>query len=222
MKYGTRGELEPSRSQTAMCLMVCKRFFKMTQLISATERIYRELSRPQAQPPKPTRATADPPIALTRADVDAILQRKRSATPEELEWAISHAKALMLSDYERNELGVALSIIVAQRAKRLDRPDNPAAEFLSKVLGMGETPHGLIPREWVNRQMQMGSQAIARCRNHRPPECHCWAESRSILFQAIARPKTPESWAAERIYSFLGQLEFASRPEIERSAVRDA
>jgi hypothetical protein len=57
------------------------------------------------------------------------------------------------------------------------RPNNPAAEFLSKVMGLAETPYGMISREWVTRQMQMGSQAIYRCRNHRPPNCHCWARN---------------------------------------------
>ena len=79
----------------AMCMMVCKHFFKMTQFISAAERIFRELSQPQAQPPKPTRATADPkPIALTRADVVAILHRKRSASPEELQHILDRGKEL--------------------------------------------------------------------------------------------------------------------------------
>ena len=192
----------------------------MTQFISATERIYRELSRPQLAPQsKPKRANEEAKqISLTRCDVDAILQHKRSATPEELEWAISNASGLKLSDYERNALGVSLSIVVAQRARGMNgQRDNPAAEFLSKVLGLAETPYGMIPRQWVMRHMQTGSQSIARCRNHRPPDCQCWGESRSILFQAIAgEAKTPEAWAAMRVYEMLAELELASRPPCHR------
>jgi hypothetical protein len=135
------------------------------------------------------------------------LQDKRSASPEELEWAIAHSRELGLSDYERNELGVGLSIVLAKRGRGMNgRRDNPAAEFLSKVLGVAETPYGVIPREWETRQMQMGSQAIYRCRNHRPPDCQCWAESRSVLFQASTNaPKRPEAWAATRVHEMLGR-----------------
>jgi hypothetical protein len=64
------------------------------------------------------------------------------------------------------------------------RRPNPAAEFLSKVMGLEETPMGLVERAWVQEQMRSGSQAIQRCRNHRPPECQCWSASRAILWQA--------------------------------------
>jgi hypothetical protein len=91
------------------------------------------------------------------------------------------------------------------------------------VLGYAETTWGLIEREWINAQLRAGSQAIQRCKLHRPPVCQCWSASRAILWQARANgDKTPEGWVAVRIYSFLEQLELASRPEVDRRAVRDS
>jgi hypothetical protein len=44
-----------------------------------------------------------------------------------------------------------------------------------------------------------------------------------MLYQASAGgERSPEGWAAMRIRAALEQLELASRPEVERSAVRDA
>jgi len=160
------------------------------------------------------------PIELTRTDVDAIIQRKRYGSPEELQHIIDHSKDLGLSDGERNLIGVELSIAVAQRTRQVNGRANPSAEFIGKVLGLAETPYGLISREWVNQQMRTGSQAIARCRNHRPPECSCWVASRTSLWQASASGvKTPEGWAAARVYNLLTEMELSSRPETD--AARD-
>jgi hypothetical protein len=154
-------------------------------------------------------------ITLSTADVDGILRRTRGASPEELQYAIDHANDFKLADYQRNQLGVDLSIVVAQRARQvIGRRNDPSAEFIAKVLGLAETPYGLIEREWVNHQLRAGSQAIQQCRLHRPPKCQCWSASRAILSQARAGgEKSPEAWAATRIYEALEQLETASRPE---------
>jgi hypothetical protein len=105
---------------------------------------------------------------------------------------------------------------VAQRTRQVNGRENPSAEFISRVLGLAETPYGLVSREWVNQQMRTGARAIARCRNHRPPECACWAAPRTSLWQASASGvKTPEAWAAARVYEFLAELELASRPETD-------
>jgi hypothetical protein len=113
---------------------------------------------------------------------------------------------------------VDLSIIAAQRARQINgRRQDPNAQFIAQVLGYTETPYGLIEREWINAQLRAGSQAIQRCRSHKPPQCGCWSASRAILWQARANgEKTPEGWAAVRIYAFLEELEVASMPEIER------
>jgi hypothetical protein len=93
---------------------------------------------------------------------------------------------------------------------------NTALSGARLSIGRIGTPYGLIEREWINAQLRAGSQAIQRCKLHRPPECRCWSASRAVLWQARANgDKTPEGWAAARIYSFLEELELASRPEIE-------
>jgi hypothetical protein len=199
-----------------MCLMVCKHFFKMTQLISATERIYRELSRPQAQPPKPARTTTDAKqLTLTKADVEAILQRTRSATPEELEYVIAHAREFILTDGQRDQVCCDLTIAAAQRSRQGNgRREDASAEFISKILGLVETPFGLLARSFVDDLLRDGSRNISRCRLHRPPNCACWSAQRALLFQASAGgERSSEGWAAMRIRAALEQLEVSSRPE---------
>ncbi len=183
--------------------------------ITPVQRIYLQVSQPASQPPKPATAAAEAkPIEVTRADVDAIITRARCGSPEELQYIIDHSKDLGLTDGERNFIGVELSIAVARRTRQVNGRENPSAEFISKVLGLAETPYGLISREWVKQQMRTGSQAISRCQDHRPPDCHCWAPSRAGLRQTSAvGVKTPEGWAAARVYEFLTELELASRPE---------
>ena len=111
-----------------------------------------------------------------------------------------------------------LTIAMANRSRQVSgRRDDPSAEFVSKVLGLVDTPHGLIERAWVHEQMRAGAEAIQRCRNHRPPHCQCWSAVRAILWQASASDKTPEALAAQRIYDLLEELELGSRPEHGRN-----
>jgi hypothetical protein len=180
------------------------------------ERLYREIATPKLSPPKPTQTSTEPKqITLSMADVQAILRRSRSASPEELQYILDHSQDYGLSDWERNRISVDVTVAMAARARGMSgRPDNPAAEFLSKVMGLSETPFGFIERAWVSEHMRSGSQAISRCRTHRPPLCECWSSSRAILWQARASgDKTPTAWAAARVYEFLEDLELASRPE---------
>lgn len=104
---------------------------------------------------------------------------------------------------------------MAQRARQVNGSrENPAAQFISQVLGLAETPYGTIERAWINHQLRTGAQAISRCKLHRPPLCSCWAASRVTLWQAQASgAKSPEGWAASRIYDFLEELELSSMPE---------
>ena len=179
-------------------------------------RMYRDLAcfRPS---PQPAHLTADAKKAeLTRADVDAIIRRTRSTSAEELQQILSREKEFKLTNTQRDQVAIDLTIVMAHRARHANGPDHPTDEFIAKVLGYSETPYGLIEREWVNAQLRAGSQAILRCRYHRPPECRCWAASRVSWWQASARgEKAPEAWAAARIYSFLEKLELAVRPEPE-------
>ncbi|MGA7766035.1 MAG: hypothetical protein WCA27_07385 [Candidatus Sulfotelmatobacter sp.] len=188
----------------------------MTQYISATEKIYRELSQPASRPQlKPARVATDAkPITLTRADVDAIIQRSRGASPEELEYAITHAKDLILTDGERDQLGCDLSIAVARRAQQVDgRREDPSARLIYE-LGYAMTPHGLLAeRVWFERELQNGTKAIAACRRHSPPQCSCWREVRENLYNVRAShgEKSPESFAAWRIWEALEEMELAER-----------
>jgi hypothetical protein len=161
----------------------------------AGELIYRALATPKPPQATPAPVTA-PKKPISRADVDDILRRKRSASPEELQEIIARAGEFELLEFQRDQLAVDLTLVVAARSRGMNgRRDNPAGEFLSKVLGLSETPYGLISPEWVvSRQMQTGSQAISRCRNHRPPDCQCSSASRAILWQVRAGgEKSPES-----------------------------
>ena len=186
-------------------------------LIPAVELIYRDLARPRSSDLIPAHAKAATKEELTRADVDAILQRKRGATPEELEYVIAHSKEFSLSDGQRDQVCCDLTITAALRSRQVNgRRVNPSAEFIAKVLGYAETPHGLIDREWIGGLLRAGAQSIARCKNHQPPKCQCWSASRAILWQARANGEnTPQAWAAGHIYDFLAGLELASRPERE-------
>jgi hypothetical protein len=190
----------------------------MTQYISATEKIYKELSQPRAPQPKPAHAAMDAkPITLARADVIAIATHARTASAGELQYILDHAKELSVTTEQRAAVSLDLSLLMAQRTRQLNgvREDHNA-RFISQVLRLAETPYGLVSREWVNEQLRAGSSAIQRCRNHRPPACECWSTSRDMLYQASANgPKSPEGWAAAQIYSFLEELELASRLDRE-------
>jgi hypothetical protein len=189
----------------------------MTQYISATERIYRELSQ-RKPPPEPARPAADAAVkALTRDDVTAIIARRRSATPEELEYAITHAKDLTLTDGERNQLGVDLSVAIAQRIRGLDgrRQDHPSDRLIHD-LGYAQTPFGLLyDRGSFQRQMQSGSKAIAECRRHMPPHCSCWRDVRESLWyiRSSFPERSAEAFAAMQVWESLEDLELSSRPE---------
>jgi hypothetical protein len=180
------------------------------------ERMYRDLVRPQPPLPKPVPSAAiKKPI--TRADVDAILQRKRSATPEDIEYVISHAKEFILTDGQRDQLCCDLTIVAAQRARQGNkRRVDASAEFIAKILGLIETPFGLVARSFVDDLLRHGSQNISRCRLHRVPNCACWSAQRALLYQAsVSGERSPEGWAATRIRAALEQLELAFRPETE-------
>lgn len=187
----------------------------MPNFVPAVELIYRALSQPSPPKPKPAPAKAVAKIELTREDVAAILQRKRGASAEDLQRIISEAKNYGLTEAERNQLCVDLSIQVARaRQNQGKRRDDPNARFIAEVLGLVETPFGLIARSFIEDLLRAGSQNIARCRQHRPPLCECWSNVRAMLWQSSASgEKTPEAWAATRINEMLEELEVATRPE---------
>src|SRR5947207_8167557 len=117
---------------------------------AVVERMYRDLAcfRPSRQP---AHVTADAKKAeVTRADVDAIIRRTRSASAEELQQIISREKEFNLTNTQRDQVAIDLTIVMAHRSRQASGPsDNPTDEFIAKVLGYSETPYGLIERKGV-------------------------------------------------------------------------
>jgi hypothetical protein len=184
-----------------------------TPYILPVEKIYRELRRgqPPQSTPVPVAAEATK-IAPTRADANELIQRQRVGTPQELEAILAKARDLRLTEGERNQLGVDLSIVVAQRVRQVNgRRDDPNAQFIAQVLGYAETPYGLIERERIVGLLRDGARNIARCKRHNPPKCECWSAQRVILWQLQSdhAGRSPEGWVAARVYSSLEELEQA-------------
>jgi len=182
--------------------------------ITPVERIYRELAYPKAPETKPS------PFAAKRAelsgdDVRAILQRKSSASAEQLQQILNDAKKYGLTGGERDQLSLDLTIAIAQARQNNGKPDDPNARFIAQVLGLLDTPFGLVERSFVDDLLRAGSQNIAQCKRHQPPKCQCWSAQRDILWHAQTSngEKSPEAWAAKRIYEALEDMESASRPD---------
>jgi hypothetical protein len=188
----------------------------MTPYVPAVELIYRSLAQPKPAGTEPSSVEAPPAIELTRADVDLIIHRECLATPEELQEIIARAKDYKLTDGERNQLGVDLSICVAQCGRQINgRREDPSARFI-RDLGYALTPFGLLPeRAWFQTVLQTATKAIAVCRRHLPAQCSSWKEARENLYSVRQsfEEKSPESWAALRVWEALEEIEPSSRPE---------
>jgi len=183
--------------------------------ILPVERIYRELAKPKAAPPPPAPLRAEVKKVLTRADVDDIIARRRSATSDELSHILANATAFSLTTGEKNQLSVDATIAMAHARRSATRRESPGEQFIAQTLGLLPTPYGLFERAFVDRTLRAGSDNIRRCRSHRPARCSCWASQRAILWEARAHgEKTPEGWASVRIFEALEQLETTSRPEV--------
>jgi hypothetical protein len=181
--------------------------------ITPVERIYRELARPKAQSVQPV-PEAVRKSELSRDDVSAILQRKSSASADQLQHILSDERKYKLSRSERDQLSLDFTIAIAQARQNHGRREDPNARFIAQVLGLLDTPFGLIERSFVDDQLRTGSENIAKCKHHQPPRCHCWSAQREILWHAQTSngEKSPEAWAARRIYEALEDLELSSRP----------
>ncbi|MGB8064326.1 MAG: hypothetical protein WCF26_20730, partial [Candidatus Sulfotelmatobacter sp.] len=185
--------------------------------VNAAELIYRSLSQPKPQEAKPARVKEEANKSeLTRDDVTAIIARQRSATPEQLQYVIEHAKEFRLTTGERNELALQSTIAAAERARRVPgKRHDLSAQFIYD-LGYALTPFGLLhERAWFEKELQSATQAIAACRRHITPYCSCWKQARENLYDIRASfgERSPESWAAIRIWEALEEMELASRPE---------
>jgi hypothetical protein len=185
-----------------------------TPYLLPVELIYRALARPKPREPKPAASVEAPPaIELTRTDVDQIIHRKRAATPEELQKIIEQFK---LTDGERNQLCCDLTIAMSQRARQVNgRREDPNSRFIHD-LGYAQTPFGLLPeRAWFQTELQTATQAIAACRRHLTPQCACWRQARENLYSIRESfgERSPESWAALRVWEALEEIEISSRPD---------
>ena len=186
-----------------------------TPMLSPLELIYRQL----AQPKPPIEKAASVQLSnreLTRDDVNAIIQRKRSATADELQEIISRAKGLKVTTGEREQLALDLTIAISQRTRQANnKREDPSAKLIHD-LGYAMTPVGLLAdRAWFHDELQAGIKAIAACRRHTPPQCSCWKQARENLYsiRASHRERSPESWAALKVWEALEEIELSSRPE---------
>ena len=183
--------------------------------VNAAELIYRSLSQPKPQETKPARVSEEAKkIEFTRGEIDSIIQRKRAASLEELTHILQHVKGL--STGERNELALQSTIAAAERARRVPgQRHDPSARFIYD-LGYALTPFGLLhERAWFERELQAATQAIAACRRHTTPYCSCWKQARENLYDIRASfgERSPESWAALRVWETLAEIETAARPD---------
>src|ERR1700733_6816569 len=186
---------------------------RLSNPLSPVERIYLEIRQPSLPKPAPKAPDPAPSIQLDGADVDAILKHKRTASVAELEHVIAHADELHLRPWQRNQIGVELTLVLANRAR--PKP-NPTAEFFYNTLGITQTPVGLLhDRSWLDRELKAGTQAIFNCRRHSPPRCNCWRAVRERLWNIQDRcgAASPEAWATEQLWVIFDELEFAERPQ---------
>jgi hypothetical protein len=186
--------------------------------ITPLELAYRTISQPSRPPQQAVKATgkAKAPTELTRADVDLILQRQRDATVAELQYIFDSHRQFHLSDGQRNQISTDLTITAAAARARAERRSDDNSQFMLHRLGYAETPVGLLAhRVYYENLFKSGSAAISRCRNHKPPKCECWRNVRDALWgiQSHYGARSPEAFAATRIYSSLEELEVAARPE---------
>jgi hypothetical protein len=189
----------------------------LSDYLTSTERLYLDIRQPvPAKPAPPKVAELAAPLHLEPWDVDAIVRKKRSASADELQYVIDHAKRFCLTTRQRDEIGVRLTLAVVNRA----RPTlDPTTIFLYESLHVIQTPAGLLQDcEWIQREMKAGASAISNCRWHRPPRCECWRSARERLWQIQDRcgSKSPEGWATERLWGMFEEMEQAERPQRAR------
>jgi len=182
--------------------------------LTPVQRLYQQISQPSPPPPQSAHAPAPTkPITLTREDVTAIIRRKRSSTPEELEYVLAHSQEYGLTSWQCSQISLDLTVAAAQRSRGANgRKEDPNLKFISQTLGLVPTPWGLIDRSFIENVLREGAQNIQRCRRHLPPSCACWSSQRSILWEAGRNGETPAGWASARMFEILEDLELASRP----------
>ncbi len=191
----------------------------MPHFIPAVEQIYRDIARPEVPQPIPT-STCSPSIrTLDRDEVRDIIQRKQAATSEELQTIIINSKEYGLTLNERDQLSVDLTIQLAQARQTRDRRDSPNDRFIAQVLSLVETPFGFVERSFAEELLRAGSQNVYNCGRHQPPRCNCWCPQRVYVCQVLGEygEKSPEGWAAMRVWALLEELECSARTKTHAS-----
>ncbi len=186
-------------------------------VISAVERIYRDMARPELPQPIPTPLGPLSIRRMNRDEVRDIIQRKRIASCEELQCIITNAKEYGLTHADREQLSVDLTIQAAQaRQPRSGRDHDPNDRFIAQVLNLVETPFGFVDRSFAEELLRAGSQNIYHRRKHQPPRCSCWCAQRAYVWQLVGEhgEKSPEGWAAMRVYALLEELECSAKPQM--------
>ncbi len=108
-----------------------------------------------------------------------------------------------------------LTIQLAQARQTRGRRESPNDRFIAQVLSLAETPFGLVDRSFAEGLLRAGSQNIYHCKEHQLPRCDCWSQQRVYVWQFVGEhgEKSPEGWAAMRVYALLEELEYSARPE---------
>jgi hypothetical protein len=188
--------------------------------ITAVERIKLELESRSPKQGESEPVHQDPTVALTRTDLDDILQGRRYASPSELEWLLSHKRELRIDSRTEFDLRAIASKLSA-KARQSDqrRPASPADEFITKTLGIFQTAYGDLTRddvEKVESVRRSAAKAIFECRNHTVDRCRCWAFARTDLYQirVLMGEKSALGIAALAVWNSLDALAATPRPEL--------
>ena len=145
------------------------------------------------------------PLALTepeRISAETIQAALRGCPtpPEVIDELLSEADVYRLTEEQQATLRARLSDAIAPGFWAMKaRHTDPA-----------RTPYGFLGDIDAFEQIKKyAEQAIARCREHRAPNCECWAGARHWLWQARGRypERSPESWLALQIWNALEQTE---------------
>ena len=184
--------------------------------IPAVERIYRDMARPELPQPMPTSIPSPSIRRLDRDEVRDIIQRKRIASSEELQSIITNAKEYGLTRSEQDQLSVDLTMQIAQARQTRSERDDPNNRFIAHVLHLLDTPFGIVDRSFAEELLRAGSQNIYHCRRHQAPRCDCWSQQRVYVWQVVGEhgEKSPEGWAAMRVYALLEELECSAKPQM--------
>jgi hypothetical protein len=142
------------------------------------------------------------------------MKAARGAALAELDFALKQAEVLALTTDEQKELRFRTCIAMAERAR--GGGNSATAHSIHDALRVAETPFGLLHnRDWIERARSAGARAITACRDHGPPRCSCWRYTRELLhdIRRTYGDRSPEGWAAIRLWEALEELESESRRE---------